>query len=1139
MELIVTHPDGSQMPLFSKERTSAVTKAEQSVSLLADDTVSITVQSATPLQFALGDTVEAYGKTYTLNQLPTIKKTGDRRFSYDLIFEGVQYELIDAQLLLPDDTVGDSLTGDLFTFLQILVSNANRVFPGKWSVGEYPADTEYKTLTFTGDNCLAALQRLCEEYQQEFEIVQATSGARTLHIRKAGVVFPYTFRYGRTGGLYELTRQNISSKNVVTRLYAYGGSSNVPNSYLTGRSSSKLCLPGKNKNTSYIEDAAAVAAFGVKENTHAFDDIFPNRYGAVTAKGSAYYAFVDSTMNFNLNETDGQGNTLWLINGVAAKVHFNTGNLAGYEFDVHKYDHATRTIEVVPFQDENGMEFPSKTSAAFQFAPGDKYFFIDINLPDAYITQAEQKLYGEAQAYYEQNSQPQVQYSLQVDENFIRQFAGQLTVVNLFAVGDYIPIQDTDIGVDKSVRITGFTRDLLKPYKYAITLADTATKSAYVRMVASQRETNRIIEINNLADPAKARRSWRSSQEVLSMVFDPDGDYYSEKIKPLSIETSMLQVGAKSMQFVLQNVIFEPNYQGNPNYIRVSSGNLIHYTIAESITFWSIAATEFSQLAGNTAYYIYARCQQSGSAGNIILDTAQRKVDYETGYYTFWVGVLNSVVTDDEGLRPARLISLTYGSTTVNGRFIKTGRIESTDGETYFDLDNGEIGGKISFRTIDGASENLAEKILGLEEVDSNNHDYTLNAVNAASAAQNTASSAADTASNAQSTANSAFTTASDAQSTAGGALSLASDAIYAANALSYLKDAIQNGSTEIAGGLAMTNILFMKNLQGAIRAGMSGLDGDNIGAWFGGTYQDALNDLANIVFRKDGTGYIGNAEVSSEGDLYVLGDASEVMITPSTVEQAAVKSGFNYKEVSKSVIVAGTTWQIRSNSTADLTWTDAYNDVTGPTTLTLPTKSKASINYNVLLNAKFVVRFGTFNTSNPNAGYITVDNASIKFGAKTNSGNFKVDGGNNSYNKEVAMTFGLNNATGKYECSGICQLQNTTPQKINKDGSIQFLFDVKFTIHFPIYQSDIYIEGYFLEAIDDNTPIFTAIAIPPKTLICSNGILVSDGNGKSFSISNANGIMSVKGGFPQYSSANSGEICVVSSGGYNSLVLK
>ena len=701
-QIIVRHPDGTTALLTSRARKSGVTKAEQSITLLGADTVAITVKSATPLTFHLGDQIAVYGKTYTLNQLPGIKKTGNRNFEYTLTFEGVQYELIDVQFLLPDDTVLDSFTGDLEDFLGILIGNLTRVYPGKWVLGVYPANTEYKTLTYTEKNCLEVLQDLCEQYSTEFEITQA-NGVRTLNIKTAGVNFPYTFRYGRTGGLYELTRQNINSKNVVTRLYVYGGSSNLGDKYRYTR----LCLPGKAKNASYIEDAAAIAAYGLKENTKIFDDIRPERYGEVTAAGSAYYAFKDATMNFDLNEKDSAGNTKWLIDGATAKVKFTTGNLAGYEFDIHKYDHATKEIQVVPFTDENGMKFPSETSAAFQFGVGDKYFFTDINLPDTYKTDAENKLLAEGNKAITEYSQPQVQYGLSIDENFIRQFAGELTVVNLFAVGDYIPVEDEDIGVNKSVRITAFTRDLLREYKYNITLGDSVTKTTITRVIEDLQKIDNVIEINDLADPSKARRNWKASQEVLANVFDPEGHYYSEKIKPLSIETTMLATGARSQQFVLQNTRFEPNYEGNPNTVKVVGGTLVHYTIAETVKSWQLNTATFSNLVSGTVYYIYARCQKT--AGNIVFDTVQRAVDGDPTYYYFLIGSLSSVITDTDGNRPARLIALTYGATTINGRFLATGRIQSGDGQTYFDLDAGEIGGNIKFRASDGTLKDVAE----------------------------------------------------------------------------------------------------------------------------------------------------------------------------------------------------------------------------------------------------------------------------------------------------------------------------------------------------------------------------------------------------------------------------------------------
>lgn len=93
---------------------------------------------------------------------------------------------------------------------------------------------------------------------------------------------------------------------------------------------------------------------------------------------------------FNLNETESDGKTTkYLLNGVSAKVHFNTGNLAGYEFEIHAYDHATHTFTLKKITDNRDMSFPSETSSAFQFGIGDEYVLIDIALPQSYIDEAE------------------------------------------------------------------------------------------------------------------------------------------------------------------------------------------------------------------------------------------------------------------------------------------------------------------------------------------------------------------------------------------------------------------------------------------------------------------------------------------------------------------------------------------------------------------------------------------------------------------------------------------------------------------------------------------------------------------------------------------------------------------------------
>lgn len=704
-QIIIKKPDGTEIPLFSRKNVSSVSKANQKTALLSDDVVSITVSSALPLDLDIGCVLILYGKPYKLNQLPEPAKEGERRYTYELRFEGLQYDLIDVHYHLPEDAYGETYYSDLAGHLQVLMWNINRIFPGKWVLGTYPENTEYKNITNSGKNCLQVAQELCSDYGVEFEIT--TDGTTyTLNIKeKVGITHTFTLRYGRGKGLYRLERKNVNNAGIVTRLYVYGGTENLGRNY----GHTRLCLPGTTRLTSYIEDEAAIALYGVKEGEKTYD-IKPQRVGTVTALGADVITFADSTM-FDLNAKDADGkSTKYLIDGTSAKIKFESGGLAGYEFDLHSYDHATKTFVINKFKDENGSVFPSETSAAFQIAVGDKYSISDIQLPDEYIDEAEEELEKEGSKYLPTVSQPQVSYKLELTEGFFTSLFGDEVETEILHVGDFIPIEDEQIGVNKAVRITQIERDLLKPHSYDITLSDTITKTTTVRVWNELQEINEVIQINKLADPAKARRRWKATQELLNMVFDPEGDYYSEKIKPLSIETQMLSVGAKSTQFTLQNITFQPNYGGNANTLYVSNGLLVHYAIdSDGLKYWVLEGATYSGLTSGTAYYIYAKCPTNGTAGNIILSETAKTVDSEAGYYNFLIGVLNSVVTDEGGKNPGRLVSLTYGSSTINGRFIRTGRIESNAGSCYFDLDNNEIGGVIKFVKNDGSTGNVSD----------------------------------------------------------------------------------------------------------------------------------------------------------------------------------------------------------------------------------------------------------------------------------------------------------------------------------------------------------------------------------------------------------------------------------------------
>ena len=92
-QFIITHIDGRTISLRQRSTVINVTRATQSVELLGNDVVDISVESAVKLYFQIGDKITIIGRDYTLNIPPKETKLSENKFRYDLQFEGVQYDL--------------------------------------------------------------------------------------------------------------------------------------------------------------------------------------------------------------------------------------------------------------------------------------------------------------------------------------------------------------------------------------------------------------------------------------------------------------------------------------------------------------------------------------------------------------------------------------------------------------------------------------------------------------------------------------------------------------------------------------------------------------------------------------------------------------------------------------------------------------------------------------------------------------------------------------------------------------------------------------------------------------------------------------------------------------------------------------
>lgn len=725
--VIIRHPNGETLPLYGRGNVVEISSGQQKKKLLGENIVEMTVRSARPITFYIGDKITVFGEDYFLNLLPEAKKEGGK-YEYSLTFESVQYDL--AKVVFLDEDKSGLSTSTNFTLranieeiAEIIINNLNRVYgAGKWILAKTPDQTtDVRDFSYAEDNCLAVLQKACEEYGTEFKIEQEGSGDNVVYklsICKVGSVIPYTFKYGHNKGLYSVKRKTINSGNIITRLYAYGGTQNIPSDYRNY--SARLRF----SDEAYIEDDEAIKAYGLIEGAKLFEEIFPKYSGEVTAVGEDPHVFTDSALDFDLNEKDAKGNTKYLIDGISAKITFNSGALAGYTFEVKEggYDHSTKTFTIIKYEDERGFVFPSVDNTTFRIAVGDKYILSDIKPPQSYIDAAEEELRTAARQYLDDNKAPRVQYSVDIAEEYLKKISGSGATVNIFNVGDYLGLVDTEIGVDRtgeaSIRLTQFSRSLVSKtaYNYSLDLSDTVEVSLIERIVSDQKDLESVVVLNQLTDVSRLRRSWRTTQELLNMVFDPDGYFDTGNIKPLSIETSMLAVGAKSGQFTLRNTVIAPNYEGNANKVNVTGGQLLHYgmeiselpealkkVMSGTSPAWNVSS-RLSTLSGSGSFYIYARCSKATATAEIIFDANQKTVE-DGSYYYFLIGVLHSTDTDTN----TRWISLTYGSSTINGRFIKTGRISSADGSCYFDLDNNTIHGRITFTADDGSVKNILD----------------------------------------------------------------------------------------------------------------------------------------------------------------------------------------------------------------------------------------------------------------------------------------------------------------------------------------------------------------------------------------------------------------------------------------------
>ena len=339
--------------------------------------------------------VDYQGQRYTLWRPEDLTKHGTRNLDYSATFGGY-WELLGTikykHLSAIPRKLKFQLTGKPRFFLELLIDNMNQSGVGGWSIGTC-IDAPEKTLAFSHEFCLDALNRFADEWRTEFEIVSKTINFGKVEKFKDD---PLPLSYGRGNGFKTGVGRKLQGEKPPTSiLYVQGGERNIDR---TAYGASCLLLPKSqeleyegrryktDKDGMFITRADRALANN-NEDSLDCSHIYPSRVGTVSEvvvvdAEKHLYDIIDNTIPEDLDYSKCR------IPGETATIIFQSGVMTGEEFDLEQtsdaltgYDHAARRFKLVPVEKEGGtIPNPNRCPAV-----GDTYAVFNISLPQAYV----------------------------------------------------------------------------------------------------------------------------------------------------------------------------------------------------------------------------------------------------------------------------------------------------------------------------------------------------------------------------------------------------------------------------------------------------------------------------------------------------------------------------------------------------------------------------------------------------------------------------------------------------------------------------------------------------------------------------------------------------------------------------------
>lgn len=696
--------------------------------IMGDYNLTLYYSLAEHVELPVGCYCDYQGERFTLERPEAFKMKHSRSFEYTVTMESSQAKAKIWKFRNPvDGRLKFSLTAKPHEHLQMFVDNMNRRDTG-WAVGSCVSGDEV-CISYSHAFCYEALEQMASTLNTEFEFNGKTVSLRKVEYNKNN---PLPLSYGRGNGFKpNVGRSNYGETPPTEILYVQGGSDNIdPSKY----GSSELLLPKSQSigfDGVYFEDEEGFNAdnaryymtddlgFSIRrkdkdltslaESSLDCSDIYPKRVGEISSvvcvdKDKNFYDIIDNSIPKNLDYEK------CLIDGETMTVIFQTGMLAGKEFEVKYYHNsilnpdgslkkAARRFEITP-QEIDGQTMPNET-----FCPraNEKYAVFKCMLPDAYICDNATKsgaswdMFRQAVKSLFDNEETKFTFTGDLDGIWAKK--DWLNIGGRIKLGGYIKFSDERFQKDGVlVRITGIKDYINKPHSPSLELSN-ETKSASFSSKLKQLESEEVVIEDNHREAIQfTKRRFRDAKETMSMLEASLLENFTQSISPIAIQTMQMLVGDESLQFRFVSSKTNPtqvshtiNYDQETKTLKAAAGLIQHLTLGvsslssshkpEEYLYWNVEEFESARLEdGSKKYYLYAKVSKTTDKGVFFLSESAKTLNGVDGHYCLLVGVLNSEYNGE------RSFATLYGFTEILPGRVTTDRVVSGDGNSYFDM---------------------------------------------------------------------------------------------------------------------------------------------------------------------------------------------------------------------------------------------------------------------------------------------------------------------------------------------------------------------------------------------------------------------------------------------------------------------